>query len=486
MAGSKRFRAATLIAGVALWLPAASFAQEKQGAKDPRVNPPIAQADESSSRAPATVLSSPGPAAPAAPQPDERPLTGAELLTLGSFNTGRTYLQPSFSFTQGSTLDNGRYNYFGNARAGLALIRSTSGSTMSLNYGSGVVLDRARSGVSMQAHSLAFSQNFAFRRWTLTIADTFSYLPASAYEFGLYQGLGQNLGGSYGALQGQSGTPGGLDPFFVPNQTVIGGGGTRYTNTIVGQTAYLVSPRVTWTAAGSFGFLRFLDPGSVESNSSAFRTGFNYALTARDTLAVMYGMNMIRFTSDGSIDNHTVHVSYGRQLTGRLSWQVSAGPDFNFAGHPTLGDSSRLSWSTNTNFTYGWGRTLLGAGYSLMTTAGSGAQVGARTHWMRFSGSRQVSRMWSLTGEGAFAHNRGLRQLNAASVLRTFQSWRGGVDLSRPVGRYLRLGLRYELIREQTSCGGVAVACPGSALRHNFGVNFDFAKQFNPTPIELN
>ncbi|MCI0352831.1 MAG: hypothetical protein L0Z53_25705 [Acidobacteriales bacterium] len=484
MAGSKQFRAAMLIAGMALWLPAASFAQERQAAKDPRVNPPVAAADESSSRAPVTVLSSPGPAAPAAPQPDDRPLTGVELLTLGAFNTGRTYLQPSFSFTQGSTLEGGNYNYFGNARAGLALIRSTSGSTMSLNYGSGAILNRDGTGVRMQAHSLSFSQNLMFRRWTMTIADSFSYLPASAYEFGLYQGLGQNFGGSYGALQGQFGNPSGLDPFFVPNQTVIGGGGTRHTNTIVGQMAYLVSPRVTWTAAGSFGFLRFLDPGSVESDSGAFRTGFNYALTARDTLAVMYGMNMIRFTGDRSIDNHTFHLSYGRQLTGRLSLQVSAGPDYDFLSDATLGDSSRLSWSTNTNLTYGWGYTLLGVGYSLMTTAGSGAQVGARTHWVRFSASRQLSRMWSLTGDGAFAHNRGLQQLNAASVLRRFQSWRGGVDLSRPVGRYLRMGLRYQVLREQTSCGAAAVACPGSTLRHHFGVNFDFAKQFNP--IELN
>ncbi len=485
MAGSKQFRAAMLIAGMALWLPAASFAQEKQVAKDPRVNPPVAAADESSSRAPVTVLASPGPVAPAAPQPDERPLTGAELLTLGAFNTGRTYLQPSFSFTQGSTLENGRYRYSGNARAGLALIRSTSGSKMSLNYGSGVLLNRAGTSVRMQAHSLSFSQSMAFRRWTLTIADSFSYLPASAYEFGLYQGLGQNFGGSYGTLHGQFGNPSGLDPFFVPNQTVIGGGGTRYTNTIVGQMAYLVSPRATWTAAGSFGFLRFLDAGPVESNSGAFRTGFNYALTARDTFAVLYGMNMIRFTTDSSIDNHTFHLSYGRQLTGRLSLQVSAGPDFNMITHPTLGDSSRFSWSAGTNLVYGWGHTSLRLGYSLMTTSGSGAQFGARTHWVRLSASQRLSRMWSLTADGAFANNRGLRQLNPVSALQRFQTWRGGADLSRPVGRYMRMGLRYQLIREQVACGVAAVTCPSSTLRHNFGINFDFGGQFNHI-IELN
>jgi hypothetical protein len=276
----------------------------------------------------------------------------------------------------------------------------------------------------------------------------------------------------------------GLDPFFVPNQTILSGDNSRYSNTVLSQVAYLVSPRMSWTATGSFGVMRFFDPGFVESNSSAFRTGMNYQLTARDTVAVSYGLNMIRFSGSGAINNHVFHVSYGRRLTGRMAFNVGVGPNFNQFHSPVQGDRNRASWSTSTLFTYFMGRTTMGFGYSLATTTGSGVQLGARTHWLRVNGGRQLTTQWNLHWDGGYAHNTGLSLLNNATVRRTFDSWRAGFNLSRPVGRNMRMGIRYQLNAQQAGCFVTTVVCQGPTLRHQFGISFSFSHQFDPIALD--
>ena len=480
-------RNAVLIPALALCVPAAALAQQR----DARVNPPLAPVGESSSKAPEAAGAIAGGATAATTQPDQRPLSGAELFSLGSFGGGHTYLLPSFSFTQGSSYRDGAFNFRGNVRGGLALHRDTAGSQMALSYNTGAVLDNSRRGFGFGAHSLAFSQGFTLRRWTLTFADTFSYLPASAFAFGIYDGIGRpNIGSQPNWVPGQSGgngSQGGLDPFFIPDQSVLGRDGTRYSNTVIGQAAYQPSARVMWTAAGSIGILRFREPGFIESNSGTFRTGFNYTLSARDTVAVIYGLSMQRFDGGSSFDNHVLHLSYGRRVTGRLAWQVAAGPNFNVFDTALQGAQRRASWSTSTHLTHGTERGMIGLGYTLSTTGGSGTFRGARTHWVQFTGGRQLSQQWSLHGEAAFAHNRGVSELNSLLLQRTSATWRAGVDLGRPVGRYMRFSVRYQLVREHAGCpvGVPTCSSPSGRMRHNFGINLDFSKQFSPRPIEL-
>lgn len=484
MAGSWKNHLVVLAAGLALCVPAVLPAQTQQ--KDPRLNPPVAPAGESTSRAPAGAMAA-GASAPApASQPDQKPLTGAELLSLGTFDGGHTYLLPSFSVTSGSEWNEGDYRFRGNVRGGMAFHRDTGYNQMSLTYTTGALFGGERSTFESQAHSLVFNQNFQFRRWTLMVADSFNFLPESSFGFGGFNGIGQpNQGGLPNWNPGYSGghQPN-LDPTFLPDQTIYSGNSTRWSNTIIGQGTMQMTPRWSLTATGSFGMLRFLDAGFVESNNALIRAGLNYALSARDTLGFSYGASLIRFSNDGAVNNHLVQVIYGRRLTGRLALQVGAGPSFIMTDNPVVGSRQQASWSASSNLIYTVGRSTYGAGYSFRTTNGSGVQVGAQTHAVHFQGGHQISRMWSLMGSAGYAHNRGLAALNDVTVRRTFNTWHASIDLGRPVNRYTRLSFRYHVSNQSVSCPPGALTCVSSGLRHQMGINLDFTRQFNP--IELN
>jgi hypothetical protein len=484
MARSNKMRVTAFLAGLALCVPAALLAQQPQ--RDPRVNPPVMPAGESTSRAPETAMAA-GAAAPAATsQPDQRPLTGAELLSLGTFDSGHSYLLPSLSFTTGSEWNDGGYRFTGNVRGGIAFHRDTGYNQMSLTYSTGAVFGGHEGAFRTQAHSLVYSQTFQFRRWTLMVTDAFNFLPESSFGFGQFHGIGQpNAGGLPNWNPGFSGgSQVGIDPTFIPDQTIHTGDSTRWSNTIIGQGTMQITPRWSMTTTGSFGVLRFLDGGFVESNNGSIRSGLNYMLNARDTLGFNYSANLIRFSNDGAINNHVVQVMYGRRLTGRLALRVGAGPSFVHSDNPVTGSNQRASWSASSHLTYSVGQSTYGFGYIYHTTSGSGVQVGAQTHSLQFMGGRQISRMWSLAGAAGYAHNTGIAALNTGNLRRTFNTWYASVDFGRPLTRYSRLGFRYHVTRQSVGCPPTALTCVGSGLRHQVGINIDFTRQFNP--IELN
>lgn len=483
MAGSMKQRVIGLMVALALCVPGALMAQQKD--KDPRVNPPIMPAGESTSRAPEGAMAPGAPAPAPASRPDQTPLTGAEILSLGTFDGGRTYLLPSFSVTTGSEWHAGDYQFRGNVRGGITLHRDTGYSKMSLAYTTGAIFGGLQSSnFQSQAHSLAFTQNLQFRRWSLMIADSFSYLPESSFGFDTFSGIGRpNIGAVPNWNVGFGGQQN-LDPTFIPDQTIHTGDARRYSNTIIGQATVQLSPRWSLTGAGSFGILRFVDEGFVESDNSAVRVGLNYMLNARDTLGFSYSSNMIRFSTDADINSHMLQFLYGRRITGRLALRVGAGPSFLRSDDPLAGKERRASWNASSFLTYSLGQSTYGFGYTYQTTNGSGVQVGAQTHALHFMGARQISRLWTLSGNAGYAHNSGLLALNSGNLHRSFNTWFAGADLGRPLGRYSRLSFRYQVTRQTVSCPPTALSCVGQGLRHQFGVNIDFSRQFNP--IELN
>lgn len=485
MTGSSKKRVVVLMVAAALCVPGGLLAQQKD--KDPRVNPPIMPAGESTSRAPEGAVAAAAAAPAPASQPDQNPLTGAEMLTLGTFDAGRMYLLPSFSVTTGSDWNDGEYRFRGNVRGGITLHRDTGYNKTSLAYTTGAIFGgHGSSNFQSQAHSLVFTQNMQFRRWTLLIADSFNFLPESSFGFGSFHGIGRpNVGGlpNWNAGFG-GGNQAILDPTYIPDQTIDSGGSTRYSNTVIGQATLQLTPRWSMTTSGSFGMLRFLDGGFVESNNAGIRAGLNYMVNARDTLGFSYATNLIRFSNDGAINNHMVQLMYGRRITGRLAMRVGVGPSFIHSDNPLVGSNRRASWAASSHLTYSVGQSTYGVGYSYRTTNGSGVQVGAQTHMVHFSGGRQISRQWSLSGNAGYAHNTGILALNTGNLHRTFNTWFAGVDLGRPLNHYSRLSFRYQVNRQTVGCPVTAVSCVGRGLRHQFGVNIDFSRQFNP--IELN
>jgi len=457
---------------VTLCVPAA-WAQQKE--KDPRLNPPIQPVGESSSKTPAE--GSPPAAAPAL-TPDQRPLSGVEDFSLGSFG-GRSFLTAGLNVFQrmdsrsnsvpGSGTDvNGATSVFGT----VALNKLFGRSTVTLDYATGGLLYNSDVASSAPMHKLGFSTSIQGRRWTATINDYLTYLPESPFGFNGFGTPGLNFGN----------VPT-VGPNSSPAQNIFAGTGSRLANTLVGQMNYQFSPRSSFTTSASYGVLRFFESGLNESNQYGFTGGYNYALNAEDSISVSYGASLVRFLGfNQAFDSHSVQLGYGRRITGRLAFRVAAGTQVSQFDNPLAGDSTSLTWNASTSMTYAWPRSTLGLTYNRYTNAGSGVLVGATSHTIRGTLGRQLTRMWSTSFNGGYSRSTGLEQTNPSGRT-VFNSWNAGVTANRPLGRYAGLTLNYNF-QWQNSGTAVCVAgtCGTRFLAHQIGIGLNFS--FRPINLE--
>jgi len=488
----KRTRLWMMMVVVLAILVSGAWAQQK----DPRLNPPMQplpplSAGESSSKS-----SAGEPAAKAAEgmKPDDRPLSGVEAFTLGTMGQGRSYFAPTLRLNQ-TTNRSPHWDTTGTFAGQLALQRLWSRYALALGYSGGGTLFATGSQPRSYADYTHMSLNITGRRWNVLLADSFAYIPESSYGpggiIGVGTGFGNWIGGAVsGASTGNVLPAGsiigaGLLPGITPSQTILNGIGRRISNAMVGQMHYAFSPRSSFTAGGSYGMLRFLDAGFVESDNYQFHTGYNYKLSAVDSLAVSYRFDMLRFHGvDRSSNNHGVSLSYGRKLTGRMALRLSGGPRVARFHNPLAGSGTRLSWSTNSALSVRFRSEDLNLSYSYGATSGSGVFYGSESH--RFEGrlSRQLSRMWSGGLQFGYAHNQSVRQLNGGIVDRVVNTWHAGFGLHRPLGRDTSLYFGYNVVGQvgNNPAGCAGITCGRMPIGHLFSLGFSWS--FGPYEIE--
>jgi hypothetical protein len=472
----------------------ASLAMAQQ--KDPRVNQPVppVTAGESSSK------SADDPAAPAPPQtPDTSPLSGNEVWTLGNLSNTRSLLVPTFRFFQvgdtntSSTAGSGRTSAVTTVAGQIGLQWLKSAGQFHMDYRGGGVVYNSQTNTQSHYHGLDLRYVANGRRFTLMMANSFMFLPEANFGGGGLGGIGGGFGGNFGGgfghpggLLGGSGGLGGFggglggnfQPGITPSQSIFNGFGARFSNTVITQMQFVLNRRSSLTMSGSFGAMRFLEGGSIESNSYQFRTGYDFQITGRDTLAVFYAVGLQRFVGvDRSFDNHNVMISYGRRITGRLAWQVAGGPRVNVFDNQIQGSGRNLAWTLRSNLAYSLSNSTLGLGYARATTSGSGVFLGAETDRLSMSYSRPLSRMWTASMNFGYAHNRSLRELTVGTASNTFHSVTGGISLSRPVGRQGSLYFVYNTQYQRSNfsfCTPGTTSCGRFMLRHHFGLGFTF------------
>lgn len=492
-----------LILILALGVPAVQAQQQK----DPRLNPPVAPLPPIS---PGESTSRSAPDDPAPPQnavkPDESPLSGAEAFTLGTSSGARSYLAPSIRYTQFAdnsgrsaiSSTNNEWRTVGSMVGNLSLQRLTARSQFGLDYSGGSMLFSTVGTSRAVFHRLGISEHLNFRRVTLLLADSMTYLPESSFGGGGFGGISTgilggmgNSGIGTGGLSGglgsglSGGLGGGLIPGIAPNQSIVTGFGRRISNTALGQIQYAIGPRASLTASGSFGLLRFLDSGFISSNNYQFMAGYDYKLNKADSIALTYGLSMLRFSGiTQSANFHQVHVSYGRRLTGRMALQLSGGPQFGQFDNPVSGSSSRISWSARSSLIVNFRNSDLSLNYSHTASAGSGVLVGADADRVDVSLSKQLTRMWNGGVVGGFAHNHSIRQLNAGSAERTVNTWHSGFHLERPLTRQAKLSFVYNVTGQSANnpVGCTGVTCGRLPLRHQLALVLSWG--FGPYAID--
>ena len=90
----------------------------------------------------------------------------------------------------------------------------------------------------------------------------------------------------------------GLQTNYQPNQSILTSLGPRYSNSITTQIAYDTSPRSSVTLSGSYGILRFVQIGNIDTNDAIFSVGYSYTLSQQDSIGVLYRFNGYRYIGD--------------------------------------------------------------------------------------------------------------------------------------------------------------------------------------------
>lgn len=438
------------------------------------------QGGQTSGSASQATVSNPQSPQPQQMTPDTHPLVGAFLYTLGSVPERHNYLQSAFSLgemgvTNAGYTINGRQSFTTATvpEASFELASQSRRNAFSAGYLGGGYIYNNQPGLSSSFHSAYASDQIQFKRLTLGFTDTFSYLPESAFGFGSFGGLG-GLGAFHGGLAG-------INPTFMPNQSILTSLVGTYNNTSLVEAHYALSARTSVTAVGSYGILHatrkqsgFFDGNMVGGSASVERS-----LTPRDTLGVSYQYNNFRYSGlSDSFDSNAVNLNYGRKITGRLALQLSGGPELIQNRVAGVGHTETIANGYG-NLTYERGRNSLSVGGGRFASTGSGILAGADTEEVDGSWSRRITRKVSSSLQSGVARNTAL--VGATNPFH-YTYWFGGANLNWTLGRYLGFYLNYEYQRQFTNAGPCTTAvCAGALARQMVGIGFTFT----PRPFAL-
>jgi hypothetical protein len=403
---------------------------------------------------------------------NDRPLSGVQVPTLGPAAGARNFLVPSFSATsQLSTSSTGAgfgqpadFNYLLGA---LDLNHVSNRSELLLHYAGGGMFSTY---LNSAIQDLEFSYNYKWQRWSLLLGDEVSFLSESPFGFGGVGGL-QFLSGDSPFAPGGS-----LSSLLGPNQTIPTIQVPRLSNMLVSQIEYKVSPRASWTASGSYGTLNFFGVGFINSTDALFQTGYNYSVSPQSTIAVIYTFDDFRYPEfPQTIEYNALKFGYARYVTGRLSFQLAAGPSMVMLRGAFTGYANNLSWALDSALNYKWDRTTLSISYDRLVTGGSGVLVGAQTGQVQATLERRLSPRWRLSSSLGYASNGSLIPNTASSNFQHYNSWYAAVRFNHQMRPGTDLFVGYGAGLQAASASGCASPnCSTNFIGHQFSIGFNF------------
>jgi len=249
------------------------------------------------------------------------------------------------------------------------------------------------------------------------------------------------------------------------------------------QAQYLAGARSSLTLAVSYGFLHFNHAGNVGSRNGTAMFGYNHSFTARDNVGFNYSFGEFRFPGNGtSMNNHTLHLTYGRRISGRMSMNLGAGPQLIILKTAGFPDRTLTSWSAEGSVNYRARRGSLSVDAFRNTTNGGGVLPGATTERVSLAWSTNLGRRWSTSLGPGYSHNANLRPTATSSSEYTYDAEYATASLSRSLGRYTSMFLSYTFQTQSSNFSPcLAGDCGVSLQRHVIGFGFDF----HPRQISL-
>jgi hypothetical protein len=415
-------------------------------------------------------------------QPDFSPLTGFQNSTLGFPEVRHSYWVPGFQFSS-NVLSNPANqagvpswyadNYF---IGDVSLLEAWSRATLAINYSAGGFVSTESSLGNGYYQQLALAQNFITQRWLIQIVDRLAQSPQSEFGFGGGTGLGvPGVGGSLGT------TIPGLGGNYVPNQSVYGVG-PYISNTAALQATYALSHRGSITVAGSYGIMSFSHPGNIDTNNTVASIGYNYVLTPKDTVGLVYRFSSYQYPgSPQAYGDNVISLAYGRKVTGHIALRLFVGPDVANYRIPVGNSSRTVGFTTSVNMTYAFQSGAFSVGYSHGLSGGSGVLVGSVLDQANASVSRKLTRVWNASVNFGYAQNSPVGG-TALSGYPSYNDWFMGGNISRPFGRNLNFALAYTAtIGNYGGYGCTGAGCTTTNTYNTVTVNL----QWHPRPFIL-
>ena len=403
---------------------------------------------------------------------NDRPLSGVQEPTLGPTFGARNYLVPSFSAasqlgTSSTGAGFGQPTAFNYLLGTLDLNLASDRSELLLHYSGGGMFSTY---LNSAIQDLKFSYSYKWQRWSLLVGDDVSFLSESPFGFGGVGGL-QFLSGD-----SPFGAGGSLSSILGPNQTIPTIMVPRLSNTLVSQIEYKISPRASWTATGSYGTLNFLGVGFINSADTLFQTGYNYSVSPQSTIAVIYTFDDFRYPEfPQTIKYNVVKLGYARYLTGRLSFQLAAGPSAVMLRGVFTGYENNLSWALDSALNYKWNHTTLSLRYDRLMTRGSGVLVGAQTGQLEATVERTLSPRWQLSASLGYANNRSLIPNTNSLHFQHYNSWYTAVRFNHQIRPGTGLFVSYGAGLQATNAAAcTSPNCSTNFISHQFSVGFNF------------
>jgi hypothetical protein len=419
-------------------------------------------------------------------QPDTNSITGVEPVGIGSPAMSHNYWQPRLTIS-GTADSNPNYGASGDdwsawvtLMGGLDLHRSSGGSDLMLSYTGGGMFTNGQNVDNGIVQELSLRDRFLFHRSTFIVFEQIEYLPESTLGF---------AGTTGSSIPGVGGTTG-VAPGYTPGQSILTPRGQNLTNSSSGEWDYKLTPRSSITLVGSYSLLHYFENDLANFGDATFQFGYNYQLTRKDTIAASYQFSAIRYSNLGqSINSNTVQGVYSRRVTGRIGFQIAAGPQYvtsnsaitGSSPNPTAGSVSSWYWTLNSSVTYATKRALFSGTYNHGITGGSGVLVGAETDILTGTVSGQLSRATTVGANFGYSRNSGYL-VGDSTQSQTFHYWFGGGNVTHTLGRSVDVFASYQLQYQNDSATGcVGAACSESILRNLISVGINIHKQ--PIPF---
>lgn len=437
--------------------------------------------------------------------PDDRPLTGVQYLSMGNLEVKRSYWQPRFDFAgtadsnpeenpnnNGTSTD---WTGWGSFLGGVDIQRISGASDLVIDYTGGGMYSNAEGSANGIVQEFGGVETIRFRRSTLSFLDQLSYLPQAGLGFGGLGGLPLLGSGSTGLTSG-----------FTTAQSILTGEGQNLANSSMAQLNIFLTPRSSITLAGGYDLLHFFGNDLLDSGALTFQGGYNYRASEHNTVGAFYAYTGLRYSnSNESIDVHSLEASFGRQVTGKLAFQVAAGPEFELFQTPasvagssggTTGtgssnsSTSNLGWTLTAAASYRRERTDFGLTYLHGVTSGSGVFAGAVSDTATGSLTRQMSKTFSSGIVAGYSRNTGVDTgLTGVTTVTTvsgsslaYDYWFAGANFARPLSETFALTFSYQLqyqTANTTFC--VGPTCGSSVVRNLISVGLSWHER--PLPF---